>query len=413
MCLIVHKYGKDSVFTLQQFDNMINANRDGLGIMYVENGRVKVEKCIGTEKEKRELWLKHRDKNHYVMHSRLATHGSRDKEGMLANCHPYEILNMDKGDPIDLYMVHNGVITGIKDVDIKMSDTWNFIEGVIKPMVKADISLLWQNQYMQHFIDRGIGSSKLVFLSSKAMKHNISDKAAYYSLTINQQAGDTVNGCWLSNLHSVGMYKSTRWENGRQVDSTNYFQNKETKTSTPKKDDKVAPEYTSWWDKFRVPFCGDTDEVANDTQSQTNKDEAAEEELLTKLSDENKKTDKEAKEKKLKESKDKLDKTFPTRNKSIVLVADKNRVVGDICSLMPTDEKARYALTLQNYKQCKDNDIEDFIRECPEDAASIIFYFAENLGERPYEKLIEMCSDAKQYKDVVNMIRHCDVKNAA
>jgi predicted glutamine amidotransferase len=408
MCLIVHKYAKDSVFTLQQFDTMINCNRDGLGIMYVDSGRVRVEKSVGSDKEKRELWMKHRDRNHYVMHARLATHGAKDVE----NCHPYEILNMDKGDPVDLWMVHNGVINGIKDVDTKMSDTWNFVNGVIKPIVKADIRALWQSEHLQYFIDRGIGASKLVFLTNKALKHNEKDKAAYYSLTINGNAGEVVNGCWLSNLHSVGMYKSTHYHGGKSTETISYYQNKREDKS--KKEEKA--EYTSWWDKFRNPYLSsqETDEVpANDEKTQAEKDDEAQTELLEKLSDTNKQLNEKAKKE--------VDKTFPTRNKSIVLVADKTKVVdkarvaGDLCTVafMPENEKDKYALMLQTYKQCKDPDIEDLVREVPEDAASIIFYFAPTLGEHSYNDLVKMCSDPKQSKDVVNMIRHCDIKNAA
>ncbi len=219
MCLIVYKEGKEAHFTNRQFKNMINRNRDGLGIMWREKGRVKVEKSIGSARDKFQLWQKHRNRSMYAMHSRLTTHGNTN----LDNCHPYEILNKDKGDPIDLYMMHNGVLSQAPNVDSKMSDTWHFIEYILKPIAKTNLNLLWESEEFQSWLQKTISGSKFLFMRSDDIKHPI--------LILNAAAGKDETGCWLSNTYST---------NGgtvhRGATSYNYnggTQSKANPTSTP------------------------------------------------------------------------------------------------------------------------------------------------------------------------------------
>lgn len=386
MCLIVHKFDDKAEFTSQQFESMVNTNKDGLGIMYREEGRIKVEKCLGTAKEMKNLWEKHNKRNHYVMHARFKTHGAID----LDNCHPYEVLNMDKGDPIDLYMVHNGVINGIKDVNPKMSDTWNFVEGIIKPMAKADIKLLWNNEYIQYAIDRMIGSSKLVFMRSD-------DDCEYFTLTVNEKAGDRVNGCWLSNLHSTGNYRTTSYDPVTRKETTSYHQRQlpVVKKEGKKKEDLL---YNNWWDKWRSPLP-ETDETPEDEKTTKDKDEEAEQKLIEEIAQHNKI----------------LNKTCPIGKKPLLPagINIKDAIIeGGKVLLMPVDDREKYSLLLQQYKQLKDPDIIDMLRENPREGANIIWLFMEK-NNIPFNILVSMCTDIKRSKECVNLIRHCNEKNVA
>ncbi len=201
MCLIVWKEGKDAVFTNRQFKNMINRNADGLGIMWRENGRVMVEKSVGSAQEKFKLFQKHRDKEYYAMHARLRTHGAIDE----ANCHPYELLNIDKGDPIDLYMMHNGVLGAAPTTMPNMSDTWNFVEYILKPIVKNNVDLLWDSTEFQTWLEKAIGGSKFIFMRSDEP----AGEGNAPVLILNANAGTYTTKCWLSNTHcSVSSYKT-------------------------------------------------------------------------------------------------------------------------------------------------------------------------------------------------------------
>jgi hypothetical protein len=192
MCLIVVKDTKKGVFTDANFNASYNRNSDGMGIMWLEDGRVKVERVLGTLAQQRFVWNKHKHKDMWVLHQRYATHGSKAK--MLENCHPYKIMDMDDGDVMDIYMAHNGVISDTETTDASMSDTWNFIENHIKPIVKHNPELLW-NDAFQMMINKYIGSgSKLVVLSNRKKDP---------MLIFNEEAGTVVNGCWLSNTYSI------------------------------------------------------------------------------------------------------------------------------------------------------------------------------------------------------------------
>lgn len=200
MCLIVFKRNDRSVFTNRQFKNMIARNNDGLGIMYIEDGRVKHFKTVGSDKEKFKLFQQCRNKVTYAMHSRYKTHGLINEK----NCHPYELLSIDKGDPIDLYVMHNGVLDA-PDIDKDMSDTWHYMEYILKPIIKADIDLLWESPHIQRMITKAIGGSKLLFMRSDPVKFPI--------LILNSTLGTEKDGCWLSNSHGC---TETGYTYGRQ-----------------------------------------------------------------------------------------------------------------------------------------------------------------------------------------------------
>lgn len=249
MCLIVFKDGEKAEFTDIQFRKMVNANHDGFGIMYRDGDRVMVEKAMYTEKKMYKLWKKHRDREYYAMHARFKTHGTINE----ANCHPYEILNKDKGDALDLYMMHNGVIhsSNYTETDKSMSDTWNYVQSVIVPIAKANPELLWENEFIQDMIVRAVGGSKLLFMRSDR------DDCV---LILNERLGDYIKGCWLSQLHSTGdsRYQSNVHHNTPAYGTTNYGYKPRQDVAvfiSPKKevaketaeDIKFKEAYTNWW----------------------------------------------------------------------------------------------------------------------------------------------------------------------
>jgi len=190
MCLIVFKENNESVYTNRQFKNMITRNPDGLGVMWREDGRVLTHKTLGSNKEKFRIFQAIRNVETFAMHARIKTHGLIS----LDNCHPYEILNIDKGDPIDLFMMHNGMIPNAPEVNKDMSDTWHYVEHVLKPLFKSNIDLVWENDTIQDMITKHIGYSKLLFMRSDDVESPV--------LIFNMKMGTDKHGCWLSNTHS-------------------------------------------------------------------------------------------------------------------------------------------------------------------------------------------------------------------
>src|SRR2546429_9038083 len=95
-------------------------NRDGAGIMHVEDGRVKIDKCAAkTDEDVRQLYERHLGKN-VAVHLRHSTRGGVTDE----NAHPYWVTNKDWGDAHDVALMHNGTIHNVQ-VDGTMSDSYN------------------------------------------------------------------------------------------------------------------------------------------------------------------------------------------------------------------------------------------------------------------------------------------------
>lgn len=187
MCLIVNKPTDQAFFSNTKFKNACSTNADGLGIMFVEDGRVNVVKSMGKAYEKLQLFKSFKSKEKFALHLRYATSGLES----LDMCHPFEILNKDESG-VDLWMMHNGVIYETTDYQSDASDTWHFVELYLKPMLQSDPTLIF-NPNIQDMISKFIGTqNKLLFMDSNNEV-----------VIINKKQGFDVDGCWLSNTYSV------------------------------------------------------------------------------------------------------------------------------------------------------------------------------------------------------------------
>jgi hypothetical protein len=223
MCLIVYKENSNGVFTNRQFRSMIHRNADGLGIMWREDGRVKFDKVLGTPKDKFELFRKYRSMESWAMHARMKTHGKID----LDNCHPYELMSIDRGDAIDLFVMHNGVLSSAPEVNKDMSDTWHFMEYIIKPIVTANLDLLWNDDHFQTWLASTIKGSKLLFMRSDDVEHPV--------LILNHDAGKEESGCWLSNTYSTQPIVENKAKGGNAFETDPFMGRQATVTmGTPK-----------------------------------------------------------------------------------------------------------------------------------------------------------------------------------
>lgn len=208
MCLIIHKTKdvKDSDFKVTHkhiLEAGVNGNNDGIGIMYVNNGRVKFDKAYFDRKPNQHKWSydstaaqkqahwfksKYESLDTYVVHLRYGTHGLNNKD----MCHPFRILTKGErlysGKPCeyDLFMMHNGIIS-VNERVTNNSDTWHFAKDYLRPILLGNPELL-QDLQIQHMLGEFIGGSKLVFLDS-------TDRITY----INKDMGTEKDGYWFSN----------------------------------------------------------------------------------------------------------------------------------------------------------------------------------------------------------------------
>lgn len=197
MCLILHVPSRKK-FDLEALEAAYYTNQNGAGAMWVENGEVKVWKDHNaTFKALKNVYESLLGKN-FAMHLRFSTHGKVDRE----NTHPIRILHKET-DGIDLFMMHNGVMS---DVPIKAkgrSDTWHFARNYLMPVLKARPGLIYRPSF-QELLAKQIGSNnKLLFLDNHGRV-----------IVINRTSGALhETGCWISNTYSINGAKLWRTKN--------------------------------------------------------------------------------------------------------------------------------------------------------------------------------------------------------
>lgn len=185
MCLIAYKPDATADFSNNKFHNAANINRDGLGVMWVEDGRVQVEKEVGNQTNISKLYRKHKHKTTYALHLRFATHGTKD----LDNCHPFQILDKDVHGK-DLWMMHNGVIHDVAITDKTKSDTYHFVHTYMAMLLENNPELIYNDNF-KYFVQKYIGgSNKLLFMDNEA---NV--------IIMNESSGGWREKCWLSSPH--------------------------------------------------------------------------------------------------------------------------------------------------------------------------------------------------------------------
>lgn len=343
MCLIVYKGAKEQHLSNKQFRAMINRNSDGLGIMYREDGRVKVEKTVGRNAEQFELYRKHRDRGSWAMHARFKTHGDINVD----NCHPYKLMDIDDGDPIDLYMMHNGVLHNAPSIDKKMSDTWHYCEYILKPLVKQNIDLLWENEHVSNMIQDHIGKgNKFLFMRS--------DDVEYPVLILNHSSGIERNGMWLSNSYSIQLphkpihqpYKGTLYTPPA--------------ITTPKQD--VAKEGHNRWQEDAEKEWFEKWGAANDDDSPALS--AKEQEEFDAL----------VKEEQIKKEEEEAKKDLPKKSEGGIILP-LSRTIGTLMlpGIDPNQTHKEYLLTqLMQLRGLSDHSVREFIKEDPHNIAEII-----------------------------------------
>lgn len=185
MCLLVKQPATTS-FTDDFLSDVYSKNRDGLGIMYAEAGKLHVFKCLPTNaKEFIDFYRSHADGKDCVWHARMQTHGDVDME----NCHPYKVTD-------HIWMAHNGVLSTSNNNDTTRSDTWHFIRNVLAPSLKADPDLMLDPDWIK-FVGTMIGSSnKFGFV-----------RADGEIALVNETSGVNFVGAWLSNTYAWSTHK--------------------------------------------------------------------------------------------------------------------------------------------------------------------------------------------------------------
>lgn len=175
MCIIAAKAAGVAMPNRQTIRNMWDHNPDGAGIMYVENGMVRVEKGFMKYKsfaKKLDQLEKRLDmtKTPVVMHFRITTHGGTKPE----NCHPFPITDsigaLRKTQSVtDVGVAHNGIIPITPRKDI--SDTMEYIASQLAPLKRA-LPRFYENKNAMLLIKNAI-DSKMAFLTKEGKIYTV------------------------------------------------------------------------------------------------------------------------------------------------------------------------------------------------------------------------------------------------
>lgn len=167
MCVIIN-VGESHSLTQKEIFNAVDLNSDGMGIMFLDEGRIHVfkRKKINTQKSLLSMFFE--EQANFVVHLRMATHGGKTR----ANIHPFFITNKDWGDDEDIALVHNGVIQPkaiarcISDIQMRHteSDSAYFARALRELGVRSIEDLKSIKKDLESFLGY---HNKVLFLSSE------------------------------------------------------------------------------------------------------------------------------------------------------------------------------------------------------------------------------------------------------
>lgn len=206
MCLIFLKpKGVKNYLTYERFQNALKRNPHSVGIMYKKDGKLKIKKYVRPSENKKQIYNLIKNKDEFAIHFRFATHGAIDKQ----NCHPFKVVD-------GLYLMHNGIMYEYGEMDKTKSDTRNFIELYLKPIIEEKGIEILKNKDFIDELGKYIGNGNKLLLIDKDFNHYI----------VNDTSGVWVDGCWASNEYSMEERKIKTFSSSISKDYYKSFLNK-------------------------------------------------------------------------------------------------------------------------------------------------------------------------------------------
>lgn len=228
MCLLLTQSKSSPILSDEWLSDFYSYNQDGVGVMFAHHGELIIKKIIpNTAQEFIDFYRENISGRDCAFHLRMRTHGDID----LLNCHPYEILNKAQHG-LDLWLMHNGVLSTGNRADITKSDTWHYIQDYLKPMLSGNPDFAFHPSFKALIEDHIGGSNKFVIMDNEGRQ-----------TVINQSSGVYWGGLWLSNTYAWTSSKSAK----------NHPVNlKKAKKQIAEKPEKVVYKYSKYaeWDSY-------------------------------------------------------------------------------------------------------------------------------------------------------------------
>lgn len=186
MCLLMN-IPATTEFDKEDILDFYDHNKDGVGVMFAENGVLHVKKILPRNAE--DAWAFYNDVikgKECIAHFRLKTHGDIDME----NCHPYKVFGEGEANA-PVYMAHNGVLSTGNAADKSKSDTWHYINDIIRPCAQGSSDILFVPAFVS-LLEKHIGSTnKFIFMDANGRVS-----------VVNKQAFVQYKGADLSNTYA-------------------------------------------------------------------------------------------------------------------------------------------------------------------------------------------------------------------
>ena len=213
MCIIAAKAAGVPMPDRDTIRNMWEANRDGAGIMYVEKGKVHIEKGFMKYKDFTKV-LDRLEKQldltatPVVMHFRITTHGGTSPE----NTHPFPITDSIGAlkkltITTDIGVAHNGIINSVNPRK-GISDTMEYIASQLAPLKKA-LPRFYENKNAMTLVKNAI-ESKMVFLTKDGKLYTIGDFVNDKGMLYSNSSYRTRISAYRSPV--LGCYSADEWE---------------------------------------------------------------------------------------------------------------------------------------------------------------------------------------------------------
>lgn len=185
-------------------DDMLEAayanNADGFGIFFpTKGGKVHAHKILPkTFDDVLKVWKQYKDERvPKGIHFRLKTKGSIEK----ANSHPFRVLSKSQHGR-EVWLMHNGTITNAPAKVEDRSDTWHFVNYLLRPILAANPELVEDENFHKMMSDM-VGRDRLLLLDGQT--------GTFTKINPTCAGGHEKDNIWISN--SYGLRDKTATKN--------------------------------------------------------------------------------------------------------------------------------------------------------------------------------------------------------
>lgn len=165
MCVIIHARPKQTI-EKKILEACYQRNSDGWGIMWADKGKVHTIKDMTNFDTFYNIWKdvpRHAERG---IHFRIKTHGGKNQE----NCHPFKPRE-------DVALMHNGMINSMPLIEPSMSDTYNFCEYEVAPLISGWTDFIKDEDFKKLLELHDVtNSSKLLFIDAAGNTLRINDR---------------------------------------------------------------------------------------------------------------------------------------------------------------------------------------------------------------------------------------------